>query len=135
MEVFITPAITHHAVTLTIDGNGQSANTVNTFSGMIASVTTANLSVVMSGSSTQVFSGQNAYTGNTTISNGALEAIDGIGLPTNSLLIFSSTNGGTGGVFQSSGYFSRSLGATTLAATRWSGLLLPTAALRHRAEH
>lgn len=67
------------------------------------------------GTGTLTLTGANAYTGPTTISNGTLQANDGAGLPTGSLLTLD------GGVFQcnSSAFaFMRSLG-TTGSAVQW----------------
>ena len=59
-----------------------------------------------------MFSGSNIYSGSTTIAAGALQAVDGVGLPAVSNLVFSGSLAQTnvGAVFQSSGTFSRSLG-------------------------
>jgi len=54
---------------------------------------------------TLTLTGANTYTGTTAIASGVLDAIDGTGLPTNSTLQL------RGGVFQSNGTFTRSLGA------------------------
>ncbi|MGA2253320.1 MAG: autotransporter-associated beta strand repeat-containing protein, partial [Thermoguttaceae bacterium] len=71
------------------------------------------ISLVISGSGTQVLSGSNTYAGNTTITAGALQAVDGIGLPSRSNLAFNGnlTDNGCGAVFQSCGVFSRTLGS------------------------
>ena len=56
------------------------------------------------GSHSVALSGSNTYTGQTAINQGTLYAIDGVGLPTNSNLSLG------GGIFESSGVASRSLG-------------------------
>jgi autotransporter-associated beta strand protein len=61
--------------------------------------------VLKSGASTVNLMGTNTYTGATTLSAGALQAQDGAGLSSSSNLMLN------GGVFQSSGTFSRSLGS------------------------
>jgi fibronectin-binding autotransporter adhesin len=78
------------------------------------------LSLVMSGTATQILSGQNLYTGSTTINSGVLQAIDGIGLPSGSNLVFNGdlAVNGNGAVFQSSGTFSRALG-TGAGQVQW----------------
>jgi outer membrane autotransporter protein len=53
---------------------------------------------------TVIFNGTDTYAGSTTITSGALQAIDGVGLNTMSNLIIN------GGVFQSNGTFNRALG-------------------------
>jgi autotransporter-associated beta strand protein len=69
-----------------------------------ALTTTQSQALVKAGYGTAVLTGNNAYTGVTTISRGVLRATDNVGLPTNSNLRF------TGGVLESSGTFSRNLG-------------------------
>jgi autotransporter-associated beta strand protein len=69
-----------------------------------------NGSVVQNGPGTTILSGNNSYSGTTTISNGALEANTGKGIPTGSFLSLD------GGVLQSDGSstvtFTRSLGTS-----------------------
>ena len=66
---------------------------------------TSALSVTKNGGGLWLLTGTNTYTGNTTVSQGVLQAQDGVGLPTASNLSLS-------GVFQSSGVFSRALGTS-----------------------
>jgi len=67
-------------------------------------------------------SGSNSYSGSTIIISGALQAVDGVGLPTNSNLVFNGSlaQNGYGAVFQSSGAFSRTLG-TSAGQVQWTG--------------
>ena len=69
-----------------------------------------------------MFSGSNIYSGSTTIAAGALQAVDGVGLPAVSNLVFSGSLWQTnvGAVFQSSGTFSRSLGVNG-DQVQWNG--------------
>lgn len=69
--------------------------------------------VLKSGASRATLTGVNTYTGATTITGGALQAQDGIGLPSVSNLLLN------GGVFQSNGTFSRSLG-TGAGQVQWA---------------
>ena len=55
-----------------------------TFSGVISG---SQPPVVQNGPGTTILSGTNTYTGNTTISSGALQANSGTGLPAASLLL------------------------------------------------
>jgi autotransporter-associated beta strand protein len=57
------------------------------------------------GSSVLAIGAASTYTGETIVSGGVLRAVDGVGLPTNSLLTLS------GGAFESSANFTRSLGS------------------------
>ena len=65
--------------------------------GVSMSTQAANLAVTLSAT--------NNYAGPTVIGSGVLRAVDGVGLPTGSLLT------GSGGVFETSGTFTRTLGA------------------------
>ncbi|WP_449070486.1 beta strand repeat-containing protein [Prosthecobacter sp.] len=65
------------------------------------------------GAGTVVLAGANTYTGATNLAVGALQAVDGVGLPTASNLIFN------GGVFEGNGTFTRSLG-TGAGQVQWA---------------
>lgn len=82
---------------LTIDGGSNVSRT--TFSGTVQNGSTAFVSIVKSGSTTQVFSGANNYTGATTVNGGTLlidgthiQTVSGSGYTVNS----GATLGGTG---------------------------------------
>jgi autotransporter-associated beta strand protein len=81
-----------------------------TLNGNIGSTTNG---LTKSGAGTLVLNGTNSYSGATQISAGALQAIDGTGLPSVSILQL------RGGVFQSSGTFARTLG-TASGNVNWS---------------
>lgn len=70
-------------------------------------------SVTKAGGGLWHLTGVNTYTGQTIINGGALQATEGVGIPTNSAISFTNTGGG---VFQSSGTspvtFNRALGTT-----------------------
>jgi len=126
------------AAVLTFSPTGGSS----TFDGTIQSGGTLGaMGLAMSGSGTQVLtaplfglssltvysgrllvSGSNGYTCATTISGGALQAVDGVGLPASSNLVFSGSlaETGIGAVFQTSGTFSRTLGSGA-GQVQWSG--------------
>jgi autotransporter-associated beta strand protein len=80
------------------------------------------ISLVMSGPGTQVLAGVNSYSGRTTISGGALQVIDGVGLPARSNLTLSGNLAqyGYGAVLQSTGTFSRTVGSTA-DQLQWAG--------------
>ncbi len=78
----------------------------------VSSAVTGTGGLVKAGAGTVVLTGSNSYSGTTYIANGALRASSGVGLPANSNLCFA------GGVLESSGTFSRSLGAGT-ANVQW----------------
>ena len=63
-------------------------------------------SLTKAGTGTWVLSGTNTYTGDTTISGGALRATDGVSLPASSLLTLN------GGVLEPVGNFARAAGST-----------------------
>ena len=77
---------------------------------------------VKQGAGTLMFSGRTTYSGPTTIDSGVLQAVDGVGLPTASNLVFAGSLGqtGVGAVLQSSGTFSRTLG-TGVGQVQWIG--------------
>ena len=91
------------ARTLTLAGNSTGDNEIKLALGNNGA---SALSVTKSGTGLWLLSGSNTYTGVTTISAGVLQAQDGVGLPTNSNLWITG-----GGVFQSSGTFTRTIGA------------------------
>jgi fibronectin-binding autotransporter adhesin len=95
--------------------SGTSTGT-NTLAGAWVNNTGAAATVAKNGVGTWVLSGANTYTGNTTINAGALEAIDGTSLPSGSGILQL-----RGGVFQSSGTFTRNVNATANAGgVNWS---------------
>lgn len=101
--------------TLTLQGSTTGTGEI---SGIIPDSTLGNTnqkttSLAKSGSGTWILSGPNTYTGTTTINSGALQAIDGTGLPSTNLLQL------RGGVFQSSGTFSRAVSAAA-GAVNWA---------------
>lgn len=86
----------------------------NTFATVITNASGGGVtSLTKTGSGRWIVSGVNSYTGATTISDGVLEAIDGIGLPTGSTLQL------RGGVFQSNGTFTRNV-STAAGGVNWS---------------
>jgi autotransporter-associated beta strand protein len=72
----------------------------------ISSAINTSSGIVKAGEGYVVLSGTNTYSGTTTISNGSLRAVDGVGLSANSNLRFA------GGILESSGTFNRALGAS-----------------------
>jgi autotransporter-associated beta strand protein len=83
--------------TLTGDGN------INVTGGIVNGAGTGAGALIKSGTGILTLTGANAYTGTTSINAGVLDAIDGTGLPTGSALQL------RGGVFQSSGTFTRTV--------------------------
>jgi autotransporter-associated beta strand protein len=83
--------------------------------GTFANVFNNNGSVTQNGPGTTILTGGNTYTGSTTISNGALQANVGTGIPSNSSLVLD------GGVLQGNGSttFSQSIG-TTGGKVQWT---------------
>jgi fibronectin-binding autotransporter adhesin len=105
------------------------AGNVITFNGTIADNSTASISSpipvgsgggLTTGAGLTIFNGANTYSGQTVITAGALQAIDGVGLPTHSNLNFAGADQFTGGVFQSSGTFIRAVG-TAPNDVQWTG--------------
>lgn len=99
--------------TLTLTGTNVDANTV---AGDLQNSTAAGagvLTLTKSGVGRWVLSGDNTYNGTTTINAGVLQAVDGMGLPTASLLQL------RGGVLQSSGTFTRTV-TTSAGGVNWS---------------
>jgi fibronectin-binding autotransporter adhesin len=92
---------------------GGSNTGTNTFGKTIANNGTAAVVVNKNGAGRWILSVANAYTGNTAVNDGALEAADGTGLPTTSILQL------RGGVFQSSGTFSRAV-TTAAGGVNWA---------------
>jgi fibronectin-binding autotransporter adhesin len=92
--------------------NGTIAD--NSISSIGASNSVGNGASLTIGAGLTVFNGANTYSGQTTIVGGsvgsALQAQDGIGLPTNSLLNFAGTGLYSGGVLEMNGLFSRWVG-------------------------
>ena len=89
---------------LTAGGDGTS----QTFSGTLQDGAGL-FGLTMAGPGSLTLIGTNAYSGPTRISGGVLQAIDGVGLPTTSNLVFSGSmaQSGYGAVFQSNGTFIR----------------------------
>ena len=96
--------------------NGKQAFNVTapmlTFSGIINETTAT---IWKNGSGVMVLSGSNTYTTQTSLSQGVIRATDGVGLPATSNLYFA----GNGGVLETSGTFSRTLG-TTAGRVQWA---------------
>jgi len=102
--------------TLTLRGSNTGSNTIASVLQNSTAITTSSngtLTLAKNDGGTWVLSGNNTYTGTTTINAGALQAIDGAGLPTTSILQL------RGGVFQSSGTFTRNV-STAAGAVNWS---------------
>ena len=98
--------------TLTLGGSQAGVNEVQ---GIIQDnvASTGKVNLAKSGSGRWIVSGVNTYTGTTSVNGGVLQGLDGTGLPTASILQL------RGGVFQSSGTFSRSLG-TAAGNVNWA---------------
>ena len=88
---------TNRSINFFGDGN------INITGAIVNGGASATLGVAYSGNSTLSLSGANTYAGATVINSGVLDAIDGMGLPTLTALQLK------GGVFQSSGNFTRLL--------------------------
>ena len=114
----VTNSYSNSIGTLTVGTDGTS----QTFSGTLQDGAGTLTALTKVGSGTQTLTGANAYTGATTISGGALAAIDGIGLPSTSNLVFSGSlaANGYGAVLASSGTFTRPLG-TGAGQVQWTG--------------
>ena len=89
------------ARTLTLTGNSTGDNEIAL---KLVDNGTSALSVNKTSTGQWLLTGQNTYSGATIVSAGVLQAQDGVGLPTTSNLTLN------GGVFQSDGTFSRTLG-------------------------
>ena len=105
---------------LTVTGNGVKTLTLqgsnlngNSLQGIVPNGASAT-SLTKAGTGLWIVSGANTYTGTTSISGGALQATDGVGLPT-----ASAQRQLQGGVLQASGTFSRSLG-TAAGNVNWA---------------
>jgi autotransporter-associated beta strand protein len=98
--------------TLTLGGTNTGNNEIQ---GVIQDNVTgaAQILLAKSDAGRWILSGSNTYTGATSINDGVLQAVDGTGLPTTSILQL------RGGVFQSSGTFSRNV-STAAGAVNWS---------------
>lgn len=106
------------AKTFTLGGTNTAANVIQ---GNIANSASGGvLSLAKSDAGTWRLTGTNIYTGGTSINAGVLDAIDGIGLPTGSTLQM------RGGVFQSSGTFSRTVGSASGNVNTGSFAVNPT---------
>jgi autotransporter-associated beta strand protein len=114
------------ARTLTLQGDSIGDNRLNPR--LIDNTNGGVLNVTKSGSGLWILGNtSNGYTGTTTINGGALQAVDGASLPTDSNLFLS------GGVFQSFGTFDRTLGTGSdqyrFSTTASSGFSSSTAKL------
>ena len=78
--------------------------------------------ITKAGAGVMELTNTNTYTGVTTINEGTLQAVDGVGLPAASNLVFNGNlaQNGVGAVLQSSGVFSRSIG-TGASQVQWTG--------------
>jgi fibronectin-binding autotransporter adhesin len=108
-----TGTIGHHgnlanARILSLAGTNTGTNTV----AAVVTNATGATGVIKNGSGRWILTGANTYTGNTVINDGALEAVDGVGLSANSTLQL------RGGVFQSNGTFSRDV-TTSAGGVNW----------------
>jgi len=101
---------------VTLDGGSRIFDTAggNLVMSGVVSEATAGLGIVKTSNQTLVLNGSNTFTGVTEIQGGALRATDGVGLPTGSNLKLN------GGVLESAGTFTRSLG-TIAGAVQWGG--------------
>jgi autotransporter-associated beta strand protein len=89
------------ARTLTLTGSSTGDNEIKL---QLLDNGTGALSVTKTGAGLWLLSGSNTFTGATSVTGGILQALDGTGLPTNSNLTLN------GGVFQTSGTFTRTPG-------------------------
>lgn len=102
---------------LRVDNNVDTAGDFATFSGVLS-----NGALSKSGFGTVALTGFNTHTGATSVSDGAVRARDGLGLPTASNLCFSGHSSGGTGVWESEGpaTFTRGLG-TGAGQVQWTG--------------
>ena len=116
MEVTNAINLANAGRTVQVDNNLATAGDFATLSGVISSTTPASGALTKTGTGTLALSGTNTYEGTTTISAGALRAVSGTGLPTNSLLSLN------GGVLEGSGVgsFTRNI-ANSPGNVFWTG--------------
>lgn len=103
--------------TLNLNGSGKTV-----IAGVVRNEQSNNrlTSLTYSGNGHLTLNAANTYTGTTTIAGGAVQASEGVGLPAASNLTFNSGNSLIGGVLQTSGSFTRTLG-TGAGQVQWLG--------------
>jgi autotransporter-associated beta strand protein len=97
-------------VTVTAGVGGDLAE----MSGVIRATSGAGADLQKDGTGTLILSAANTYAGTTLISGGALQAVDGVGLPSASFLALN------GGVLQGNGTFTRALAASGTSNLEWT---------------
>jgi autotransporter-associated beta strand protein len=107
-----TPGYGTAAQTRTLNLGGTNTG-ANTLAATLANNTSGAVSLNKNDAGRWILSGTNTYTGTTSINAGALQAINGTSLPTSSILQL------RGGVFQSSGTFTRNVG-TAAGNVNWA---------------